>query len=126
MANMNAFNEATARILAKLYEGFPRRVSLKVGDLVGSPDQNKEQTYGDTIIFLEREGFLRYETRVGNEHYNDVSLTAKGLAILNSVPASLQEKEPLGCRLTSVLKDGSKELIRTIVEQIIKGAMGVA
>jgi hypothetical protein len=81
---MDDFNEATASILAKLYEALPQRLSFKVTSLVEGADENKLRNYGDTILFLEREGFIRYESRVTNESFKGVSLTSKGLTVLNS------------------------------------------
>jgi hypothetical protein len=124
MSNMDDFNEATATVLAKLYEAFPQRLTFKVANLVEGADDNKQRNYGDTILFLEREGFIRYEARVTNEYFEAVSLTSKGLAILNSTPDVLKEKTPLGNRLGSVVREGSKELIKAVVEQVIKGTFG--
>jgi len=49
----------------------------------------------------------------------------KGLAILDSVPASVQETTPLGRKITDALKSGSKEAIRTVVNQVISAAVTV-
>jgi hypothetical protein len=75
-------------------------------------------------LFLEREGFIRYEGRVSNDSFNNVTLTSKGLAVLNETPDALKEKTPLGAKLMSVVREGSREVIRTVVQQIIKGAIG--
>lgn len=125
MSNMDDFNEATASILAKLYEAFPQWLSFKVASLAEGADENKLRNYGDTILFLEREGFIRYESRVTNENFNGVSLTSKGLADLNSTPDALREKMPLGRKLITVVREGSPEVIKIVVEQLIKGAIGI-
>ena len=124
MSNMDDFNEATVLILAKLYEAFPQRLWFKVVDLVeAAADDNKLRNYGDTILFLESEGFIRYESHKLNEVFDGVTLTSKGLTVLNYVPDVLKEKTPLGAKLLSVVQEGSKEGIRTVVEQVIKSAM---
>jgi hypothetical protein len=125
MSNIDDFNEATAKILAKLYDAFPQRLSFKVASLVEGIDENKLHNYSDTIMFLEREGFIRYESYITNDLFIYVSLTSKGLAILNSIPDALQEKGPLGRKLINSVKDGSQELIKIGVEQLIKGALGL-
>jgi hypothetical protein len=51
-------------------------------------------------------------------------LTSKGLTVLNYVPDVLKEKTPLGTKLLSVVQEDSKEGIRTVVEQVIKSAIG--
>jgi hypothetical protein len=97
---------------------------LRFTHLVEGAEENKLRNYGDTIIFLESEGFIRYESRALNETFNGVALTSKGLTILNAVPDTLQEKTPLGTKLISVVREGSKEVIRMVVEQVIKSAIG--
>jgi hypothetical protein len=124
MSNMDDFNEATALILAKLYEAFPQRISFKVTDLIEGADANKLRNYGDTILFLTNEGFIRWDTRSSNESFNHVTLTSKGLTVLNIEPNALQEKISLGTKLMSVVREGSKEVMRTVVQQVIKGAIG--
>ena len=121
---MDDFNEAVALILAKLYEAFPQRQSFEMANLVKGVDDNKRLNYFDTFLFLEREGFIRYEGRIATDKFTNVTLTSKGLAVLNETPDALKEKIPLGTRLMSVARDGSKEVIRAVVEQIIKGAIG--
>jgi hypothetical protein len=111
--------------LAKLYEAFPQRLWFKVADLVeAAADDNKLRNYGDTILFLESERFIRYESHKLNEVFDGVTLTSKGLTVLNYVPDVLKEKTPLGTKLLSVVQEGSKEGIRTVVEQVIKSAIG--
>ena len=125
MSNMDDFNEATVLILAKLYDAFPQRLWFKVADLVEvAADDNKLRNYGDTILFLESEGFILYEYNKLNEVFDGVTLTSKGLTVLNYVPDVLKEKTPLGAKLLSVVQEGSKEGIRTVVEQVIKSAIG--
>jgi hypothetical protein len=122
---MDDFNEATAKVLAKLYEAFPQRQSFTVASLIENADENKRRNYFDTIVFLEHEGFIRYEGTVATDSFHNVSLTIKGLAILNSIPETLQEKIPLGRKLINAVKEGSQELIKIVVEQLIKGALGL-
>jgi hypothetical protein len=124
MSNMDDFNEAVALILAKLYETFPQRQSFKTASLVEGTDDNKRLNYFDTFLFLEREGFIRFEGSVATDSFINVTLTNKGLAVLNETPDVLKEKTSLGTKLINVARDGSKEVIRAVVEQIIKGAIG--
>jgi hypothetical protein len=124
MSNMDDFNEATALILAKLYEAFPQRQSFEIARIVEGADDNKRINYYDTILFLEREGFIRYEGKVATDSFSNVTLTSKGLAVLNETPDALKEKIPLGTKLMGVVREGSKEIMRTVVQQIIKGAIG--
>jgi hypothetical protein len=94
-----------------------------IAHLVEGADDNKRLNYCDTILFLEREGFIRYEGRVSNDSFHNVTLTIKGLVLLNAVPDALQENTPLGTRLMSVVRAGSKEVIKTVVQQVITRAI---
>ena len=62
MSNMDEFNKATAVILDTLYESFPLRIHLRNDTFGADKDEQTLHIYSDTIIFLEREGFLRYES----------------------------------------------------------------
>lgn len=123
MSNMDDFNEAVAVILAKLYETFPRGTLLVVRDLAKDASDDRLGNFGGTISFLQKEGFISYESRLRDEQFNGVVLTSKGLAILNSTPESLKESKSLGSKLVAVLKEGSKEAIKALVQQVIRGAL---
>jgi hypothetical protein len=123
MSNMDDFNKATALVLEKLYESFPQRISIDIEELEPDVDKNTLRSFADTLLFLEREGFIRFDSRITNEVFQGATLTSKGLAILNSVPEVLNEKTPLGQKLSGALKGGSKEVIKTVVNQIISAAV---
>jgi hypothetical protein len=120
LSNMDDFNEATALILAKLYESFPQRQSFEIARLVEGADDNKRLNYLDTILFLAREGFIRYEGIIATDSVKNVTLTLKGLAVLNETPDVLKEKTPLGTKLMGVVGEGSREVVRAVVQEVLK------
>ncbi len=67
-------------------------------------DAHMLQIYGETLIFLAREGFIRHEGWSTSEpiFFEAVSLTGKGRAILNSTPDALKETVTLGQKLGNV------------------------
>jgi hypothetical protein len=120
MSNIHDFNKATAVILSKVYEDFPRRLALDVKDLVEGP---KEQAlYGDTIIWLVHDGFLSCEGRVENRLFYGVTVTGKGLLALNFKPDVLQDTT-LGQKIGNAAKEGSKEVLAGLINTLIQIAV---
>jgi hypothetical protein len=125
MSSMDDFNKGTAILLDKLYTAFPQQLSLKVSTLDPQADSNTLLNYRDTILFLKREGFIHFDSWANGEppFFNGVVLTSKGLAILNSTPDALKERGTLGQKLGYALKVGSGEALKTLINQIISGAV---
>jgi hypothetical protein len=121
--NMDDFIGASALILDTLYRKFPQTIPiLKVVDLTDfGEDKNKFRNFRSTLVFLQKEGFIRYGKEAGRETgmFPKVELTLKGLEVLNSVPAVLKEKKPLGEHIGKALKEGSTELIKSLIQQVI-------
>ncbi len=119
-----------AVILDKLYQAFPLRIPLRDNSFDDEADGSVVDgatllIYRDTIRFLNDEGFLRYESWSAGStiYFESVSLTAKGLAVLNTVPDVLKEKTTLGEKLRNSLRSGSSEALKTLVNQIISVAV---
>jgi hypothetical protein len=118
MSNLDDFNKATAVILSKVYETFPQRLAIPVGEWVDNPmDVN---LYGDTIMWLSREGFLSFENRSGNQQFYGVTLTTKGLMALNSMPDVVKDHSTLGQKLAKAAKENSKEALKGLVNQLLQ------
>jgi hypothetical protein len=128
MSNIDDFNVAAAVILDKLYTTFPRRISLRDDSFDSDRDEATLMLYRDTILFLQAEGILRYVSWSNGKpiYFEGVALTARGLAILNSTPDALKEKVPLGVRLSTVLKSGSGEALKVLINQIVSAAVSAA
>lgn len=132
MDNIDEFNKAAAVILNTLYEAFPRRIQLWIPNLLNLDDEGQgddEQrrivnVYGDTVLFLQEEGYISFELKFDNTQFEYSTLTSKGLAILSATPDALKEKETIGKRLGTALKSGSQQVVNTLVNQIITAAAG--
>jgi hypothetical protein len=90
------------------------------------PDARKDEfgAYGDTFLFLQHEGFVSDESRVVDRTCYPVSLTLRGLSVLNASPAGLAPKQTLGQQLTAAVTDGSRGLVKLVVESVFKQALG--
>ena len=102
MNNIDDFNRGVVLIMAALYEAFPRPVMLDIRKIDNHADlpeyqlkerkPQRQEIYKHTWLYLAEEGFIRH---TGDNKPNDMccnaTLTSKGLAILNSVPACLHD-----------------------------------
>ena len=128
ISNIDDFNQIVAALLEKLYNTFPVGIQLNAEN---PNDRAAATKFVETVIWLEKEGFVRFDRRFCPESapnhtvFFGLVLTAKGLAILNSVPEVLQEKDKstIHQKLSKGLKSGSKEAIKIVVNQIISTAV---
>jgi hypothetical protein len=83
-------------------------------------DKNRFRSLRSTVVFLEKEGCIRCGREAGRETglFPGVELTLKGLGDLNSVPADLKDKKPLGEQIGKALEKGPTELIKSLVLQV--------
>jgi hypothetical protein len=123
MSNIDEFNMAVAMILDRLYKSFPAPVVIHVEELDSGADEHLLDVYASTVKFLLDEGFIRGDKSIREyKSTPNVVLTTKGLAVLNSVPDPLQERTPLGQRVSGALKSGTKEAINAVISQVIAAA----
>jgi hypothetical protein len=82
-------------------------------------NSNDSKIFHSTIKFLNEEKFIRYEKAVYGG-YISVVLTSKGLAALR-LPMSdiLDDKETIGSKIKSIVNEGSKEGIKTLIRILI-------
>lgn len=120
MSNIELFDEYTARILAQLYEAFPRKSLLDARSVCGHEsadefgrvldDDGKPSAHFDvalaTIDWLTETGYIRAESR-RQWGFCGAVLTAQGLLVLKAVPDSIQPLEAVGDRMTRLVKAGS-------------------
>lgn len=130
--NIERFNELTGNIFAFLYEQFPLPKLLKPEKFIeggkdAAFDTNSPSGAGPTeatdffvatVEWLNVEGYVSYKN-MGHFDFREAVLTSKSLAILNGIPASLENTESLGDRLTSAAKSGASEIIKTIARETI-------
>lgn len=139
-ANIDRFNRFTLILFKQLYLSFPLPTNVDVSSLmmyVVPTGETFEATFhaiapaGEAIQFLAAEGFLTYKGNLldGTE-YHQVRLTMKGLAILGSVPNSLEKKETLVSKILAVagkgLKDAGSEQVSDLANQAFTLALASA
>jgi hypothetical protein len=124
MADMEGYAEAKGVVLATLYEAYPRLISLRNSTLDIEQDEQTLRLYCDTIIGLEKDGYIHYGARSSGDpiYFEDVGLTQKGRDVLSSVPDAL-ENTTLGDRLLAALQSGSREALKATVQAIISVAI---
>ncbi len=133
MLNIELFNLSVAEVMGVCYESFPERIhirSITISDKVSGyyPEESNDEENNivwqifpiatATIQWLEQAGYLW----VGNQEQDDflgVTLTPKGLELLNMIPDSLSQKEPVGSLLLGGLKTSAKETALTIMKTVL-------
>ena len=122
MSNIKAFNLAVADIFALLYERFPLKITVFGVDEFLSENirEYDKEILKATIEFLEKENFISYRT-AKCEHglYADLSLSLKGLSLLNKIPTEIQERKSNGEIIFNAIKNGSFAVAREAVKQAI-------
>lgn len=130
MNNIEAFNIAVAEIFGRCYKEFPLKVSisnLEIGvaikDAFGEdPDgyfdlgEVEYQIADAATDWLIKAGYLWCDNPERSISFKGVTLTPKGLEILNSVPEELQSKASLGEKLSKGIKVLGKESALTSVK----------
>ena len=131
--NIELFDEYTARILSRLYERFPVKCPLDVGEITGhtetdefgtivAPDgraSKEAEIARATIEWLADTGYLRAENASLPFGYASCVLTARGLELLKATPRSVSLKETLGDRLVRLVRDGSMDLAKDAVRAAV-------
>ncbi len=129
MDNIEAFNIAVAEIFGKCYQVFPMRVvisDISLGDTIrfalnenASEDidmSELEYTIArESVNWLIQAGYLwhRGETELTTK---GVTLTPKGLEVLNAIPDGLKSKVSIGEQLSKGVKSLGKETAISIVK----------
>ena len=118
---MEVFNQAAALILAKLYDEFPTPIHLHISELKDALTDEEAEIFASTLQFLVNEDFVRCGNTIGQGMIvSNVSLTSRGLDVLNSKPEVFSEKVTLGEKIKEVAKSGTKEVIGTAIKAAIE------
>ena len=129
MKNIESFNIAVAEVFGKCYQAFPMRIDVSVID-VGEAihealgpgyehDIYKRNSEYDiaraSINWLIESGYLlhRNDTHIS---FNAVTLSPKGLEVLNAKPKELQIKATLGEELSKGVKVIGKDAALSFVK----------
>jgi hypothetical protein len=124
--NIQQFNTIVARVFEMLYEEFPdpHNICSDHFDLTAKVEgaliwrEEAYQTVLSTIRWLSEEKYIRVQS-YSNGLCLGVTLTQKGLSVLNATPDSLHPSETVGAKIKNALADGSKGLVSKVVEQAL-------
>lgn len=138
MANIDLFDEFTARALAVLYESFPRKCVLDARQLAGHlatddyggvlDDEGRPSLRFEiakaTIEWLTDTGYIR-ANGVTPWGLREAVLTPAGLVVLKASPESLKATETIGERIARFTREGSIELAREAAKAAISAGVGM-
>lgn len=140
MANIDLFDEYTAKIFAALYDAFPRKIVLDArilcghegtddfGQVVnpeGRPSAQFEVAMA-TIDWLRETGYIRADDSKAFGATGAV-LTASGLMVLKATPESLRPTaESIGEKLIRNVREGSLGAARETAKAAISAGVGLA
>jgi hypothetical protein len=135
-ANLDQFNRFCLAVFGKLYLSFPVPIELDVCQLMMSVipgEAEKKATWdalssaGHAIEFLAAEGFLVHQGGLlDGSQFLRVRLTMKGLAVLGSVPGSLEKRESLITKIMNITGKGLKEAASEQVSELSNQAFAFA
>ncbi|WP_296058627.1 hypothetical protein [uncultured Amphritea sp.] len=122
MKNIESFNIAVAEAFGQCYQAFPLRIDLSVIELGKAiqetihPDCSNDIDMRSTEYAIAREsvnwliesGYL-WHRNATSMTFNAVTLSPKGLEILNAVPKGIEVKTTLGEELGRGVKEIGKE-----------------
>jgi hypothetical protein len=117
--NRNDFNQCTALIFELLYQEFPRETDVVVEDLVESLDDEMADNYFATILFLQREGLIRYQNLYFST-FNRMILTAKGLKVMDTIPDMIKPEQTMAQQISHALSEDNEQLIHRVIRDAIK------
>ena len=138
--NIEFFDRFTLALLERLYAEFPTPAEVDVKGIAASllPDDvdsevgfRRLSSADDTVDFLTTEGFLTHAgAMLSGGTFLQMRLTAKGLAILNSVPSSLENKRSLITQIRELaiggLKAAATETVKQLAHQVVSSAVTLA
>ncbi|MBW8183562.1 hypothetical protein [Shewanella nanhaiensis] len=130
MRNIELFNLSVAEILGECYESFPKRISIKESDIAYKVLEYYDDSVSDDVIvfveqlfdissstieWLEQAGYIWVGGRDHKDFYR-VTLSSKGLELLNLIPDSLNTKDTLGSSFIKSAKTASKETVLSSIK----------
>ncbi|WP_146144330.1 hypothetical protein [Photobacterium sp. GB-1] len=133
MNNIDAFNIAVAEILGECYREFPLRVRLSkldIGETIkiamgDDPDgvhnlsEKEYEIAEEAMNWLMEAGYIWSREPDNRISMEGVTLSPKGLEILNAVPETLQEKKTLGDLISGGVKTIGKDVATTSVKTVL-------
>ncbi|WP_448570058.1 hypothetical protein [Thalassotalea ganghwensis] len=130
MSNIEAFNIATAEILGQCYKAFPLKVSISKMDIgitikeafgedpdgIFNLDEVEYEIAEETMLWLIEAGYVWCKNPHRPISFEGVTLSPKGLEVLNAVPSELKTKKTIGDQLTAGIKVIGKESASSIIK----------
>lgn len=134
LSNIDAFDELTGRIFAKLYENFPNPIYLDATRFIaggagsvfnaesftGAELTPQAEAFINTASWLVQEGYIAVrpnsKTATG---FAEAVLSEKGLIALKAVPDSLISRATLGERLVQSVKAGTMETLKGVTNEVL-------
>ena len=128
-SNIQLFNLITGDLFAKLYESFPVPCEIDFASLgmnfIDPSDYDGSFAISsfaeDTTKWLSDANYVWLESPSHMGAKSTARLTPKGLEILRAIPASLEEKIPLGEKLIEF----SKKTVADSLSDTVKLALGL-
>lgn len=114
---MKLFNELSAIILYSVFEKFPVAIEFSIEDFPSFNTVENSDVFYDTFKFLSNENYINFQHQVYGG-FIGVTLTSKGLCVLNAVPDSLKEKKSFSLSLKNALKNGSEEVLADTMKKL--------
>ncbi len=129
MNNIESFNIAVAEVFGKCYQAFPLCIDVSVGEVCSSIQEALDPNCGNDIDMRSPEYAIARESinwlikseylwhrNATNILFNAVTLSPKGLEVLNAIPKELQQKTTLGEELGKGVKEIGKDAALNIVK----------
>lgn len=90
--HIEEFYHDTFAVLKTLYQAFPKKCNVFVEDIAGADQPDEYGLHSDrfqccfgSMLWLEKEGFIRFESTLRQEAIDQASLTMKGLAMVSTL-----------------------------------------
>lgn len=90
--HIEEFFHDSFRVLNTLYAAFPKKCNVFVEDIAGADQVDEYGLHSDrsqccfgTMLWLDQEGFIRFESTLRQEAIDQAILTMKGLAMVSTV-----------------------------------------
>lgn len=134
MQNIEMFNFAVGEILGECYQSFPVPVTVSKGVIGHSVVEHFRLCHPDyldhgdpefqiaqhTISWLVRAGYIWIEEdSAADKRIVQATLSPKGLELLNAVPESVDDKEPIGAQLAKGVKGVGAGVFQNLVTQVL-------
>ena len=142
--HIDDFYKDVAKILIRLYNSFPNKVTLYVDEITGEVEQDEFGLYSErylsalsSMIWLGENHYLQYDSCIKQEALDQTVLTEKGFLLLSSrtdhtvyevddsndtVPDSVMSDSKRNINLLrEALKSGSSILIEQQVARLLAG-----